>query len=85
MCHHPQHSYRLDNPKKIVPLRKEIRRKYLLPLSIKSTSQTMMGSDTLDTVERVDILVKDNLVTSCGTLAGDDGRVGQKEFPNLQP
>lgn len=43
----------------------------------------MMGSDTLDTMERIDVLVKNDLVTSGGTLTRDDGRVGQEEFPNL--
>lgn len=44
----------------------------------------MVGRNTLDTVERVDVLVEDNLITSSRALAGDNGRIGQEEFPNLQ-
>jgi hypothetical protein len=44
----------------------------------------MVGGDTLNTVERVDVLVEDNLVAGSGTLTGDNGGVGQEEFPNLR-
>lgn len=43
-----------------------------------------MGSDTLDTMEGIDVLVKNDLVTGGGTLARDDSGVGQEEFPNLR-
>ena len=49
----------------------------------KRPSQTMLRRDTLDAVRRVDVLDQSDLVASCGTLAGDDGGVGEKVFPYL--
>ena len=42
-----------------------------------------MGVNALDTVSGVQVLDKSDLVASCGALAGDDGGVGEEEFPDL--
>ncbi len=44
----------------------------------------VLRGDALDTVERVDVLVQNNLVARGAALAGDDGRVGKEELPDLQ-
>jgi hypothetical protein len=57
-----------------------------LQISLNGTggaTETILGRDTLDTVERVDVLVENNLVASGTALARNDGRVGKEELPDL--
>lgn len=42
-----------------------------------------MVVNALNTVSRVDVLYQSNLVAGSTTRAGDDGGVGQEEFPDL--
>jgi hypothetical protein len=45
--------------------------------------ESMLGRDALDSVSRVDVLDESDLVAGGTTLAGDDGRVGKEELPDL--
>lgn len=51
--------------------------------SLQSARETVCARDTLDTVHRVDVLDQSDLVAGGGALAGDDGRVGKEELPDL--
>ena len=45
--------------------------------------QAELARDAFDAVRRVDVLDQGDLVACGGALAGDDGRVGEEEFPYL--
>lgn len=45
--------------------------------------QVVLGIDTLNTVSRVDVLDKGDLVASRGTLSGGNGGESEEIFPNL--
>lgn len=45
--------------------------------------QPVVGVDALDTMRRVDVLDKGDLVASRGSLAGDDGRRSEEVLPDL--
>lgn len=49
----------------------------------KGARKAELGGDALDAVVGVEVLDENHLVASCGTLAGDDGGVGEEEFPDL--
>jgi hypothetical protein len=51
--------------------------------SSESTGKGELSLDSLDSVNRVDVLDEGKLVASGGALAGDDGGVSKEEFPNL--
>lgn len=51
--------------------------------SAQSTRESELARHTFDAVGRVDILDQDDLVASCRSLAGDDGRVSKKKIPDL--
>jgi hypothetical protein len=53
--------------------------------SVESTCESELSWDAFDTVGRVDVLDEDNLVAGCRPLTRDNGRVGKKEFPDLEP
>lgn len=55
----------------------------LLLASLQRTAQTIGIVNALDTVSGVDVLDEGDLVAGSGTLAGDDGAVGEEEFPDL--
>jgi len=45
--------------------------------------QTELRRDAFDAVGGIDVLNEGDLVAGSGALAGDDGRVGEEEFPYL--
>jgi hypothetical protein len=51
--------------------------------SLRSAADAVLGGDALDAVVRVDVLVENDLVAGGAALAGDDGRVGKEELPDL--
>lgn len=51
--------------------------------SVRGAADAVLGGDTLDAVVRVDVLVENDLVAGGAALAGDDGRVGKEELPDL--
>lgn len=51
--------------------------------SSQGARQTIVVVDTLDTVVRVDVLDQSDLVAGGTTRAGNDGGIGQEEFPDL--
>jgi hypothetical protein len=40
--------------------------------------------NAFNTVRRIHVLDKSELIASCRTLPGDDGRVGEKILPDLK-
>lgn len=51
--------------------------------SLKSALQSELRWDALDTVRRIDVLDKRDLVACRTTLARDDGAVREEVFPDL--
>jgi hypothetical protein len=49
----------------------------------KSALEVELGWHALDAVGRVDVLDQGDLVAGGAALAGDDGRVGEEELPDL--
>jgi len=52
-------------------------------ISLKRTMEAVLAVDALDTMGRVDVLDHSDLIASSAALAGDDGGIGQEEFPDL--
>jgi len=52
--------------------------------SLFGTVDGMLRGNTLNPMERVEVLVQDNLVAGGATLTGNDGGVGKEELPNLR-